>query len=144
MGLVCAGEHVGASAMSETQPIVFVVDDDVSVHPRSVVFLEHGGRFKCRVEGPVSGNVLLRRAHHGTLSEPARALAVARHIVAGKVQNSRQVLLRGAREALVPEDVPPLQEAAQHLAEGLPRLEAAQDLDQVRGIDGSSALVCPP
>ena len=31
---------------------------------KSLVFLNENGRFKARVEGPVSGNILLRRAHH--------------------------------------------------------------------------------
>src|SRR5947209_5231320 len=35
---------------------------------RSVVFLDHQGRFKARLEGEVSGNVLLRRAQHLALS----------------------------------------------------------------------------
>jgi CRISPR-associated protein Cas1 len=108
---------------------------------RSVVFLEQGGRFKCRIEGPVSGNVLLRRAQHEALTDPARTLAIARHLVAGKVQNARQVLLRGAREATVPEDETPLTEAARHLVEPLPRLETLQDLDQVRGLEGDAARV---
>jgi CRISPR-associated protein Cas1 len=106
---------------------------------RAVVFLDHGGRFKGRLEGPVSGNVLLRRAQHQALSDPALALRIARHVVAGKVQNARQVLLRGAREAMVPEDEPPLQEAARHLAESLPRVEAAPDLDTLRGVEGDAA-----
>src|SRR5687768_16969524 len=71
---------------------------------RSVVFLDSGGRFKARLDGPLTGNVLLRRAQHLALSDAAQALAVARHIVAGKLQNSRQILLRGAREAAAPED----------------------------------------
>jgi CRISPR-associated protein Cas1 len=106
---------------------------------RAVVFLEQGGRFKARLEGPVSGNVLLRRAQHAALSDAAVPLALARDIVAGKLQNCRQVLLRGGREAASPEDAAPLQEAARHLAEALPRLEAARDLDQVRGLEGDAA-----
>ena len=38
---------------------------------RAVVLLDYSGRFKGRLEGPVSGNVLLRRAQHATLSDPA-------------------------------------------------------------------------
>jgi CRISPR-associated protein Cas1 len=130
LGAVCCVGDVAAS----TALLHRCADDG-----RSIVFLDQGGRFKARLEGPVSGNVLLRRAQHQALSDPARALAVARHIVAGKVQNARQVLLRGAREAAAPEDGPPLQEAARHLAEALPRLEAVQDLDQARGVEGDAA-----
>jgi CRISPR-associated protein Cas1 len=106
---------------------------------RQVVFLDHAGRFKGRLEGPVAGNVLLRRAQHQALSDPSLTLAVARHVVAGKLQNARQVLLRGGREAAAPEDVPLLHGAARHLAEALPLLEAAADLDGVRGLEGDAA-----
>jgi CRISPR-associated protein Cas1 len=132
LGAVCCVGDVAAS----TALLHRCADDG-----RAVVFLDPSGRFKARLEGPLSGNVLLRRAQHEALSDTARALAVARHLVAGKVQNARQVLLRGAREALAPEDGPPLQEAARHLAESLPRLQAAADLDQVRGIEGDAARV---
>jgi CRISPR-associated protein Cas1 len=132
LGAVCCVGDVSAS----TALLHRCADDG-----RTVVFLDYGGRFKARLEGPVSGNVLLRRAQHEALTDPARALLIARHIVAGKVQNARQVLLRGAREALVPEDAPPLQDAALHLAESLPRAEAASDLDALRGVEGDAARV---
>jgi CRISPR-associated protein Cas1 len=106
---------------------------------RSVVFLSASGRFQCRVEGPVSGNVLLRQAQHAALGDPARTLGLARTFVAAKVQNSRQIVLRGAREAADPADAAVLQELARHVAELLPRLEAAPDLDAVRGLEGDIA-----
>ena len=51
---------------------------------RAVVFLDRNGRFKARVEGPVSGNVLLRRAQHLAASDGVRCTAIARNIVAGR------------------------------------------------------------
>src|SRR5262249_45385923 len=83
----------------------------------------------------------LRRSQHEALSDPARSLLVARNIVAGKVQNARQVLLRGAREAASPEDAAALQEAGRHLAEVLPALGRATELEQVRGHEGDAARV---
>ena len=71
---------------------------------RFVVLLDRNGRFKARVEGPVSGNVLLRCAQHKAMGDPVQTLSIARNIVAGKIQNSRQIVLRGAREADVPAD----------------------------------------
>jgi CRISPR-associated protein Cas1 len=130
LGALCCVGDVGAS----TALLHRCADDG-----RSVVFLDHGGRFKARLEGPVSGNVLLRRAQHEALSDSAKTLLIARHVVAGKVQNARQILLRGAREAAAPEDEAPLQQAARHLAESLPRVEAAPDLDTLRGVEGDAA-----
>src|SRR5688572_16379803 len=41
---------------------------------RGVTLLDRNGRFKARLEGPTSGNVLLRRAQHLALSDPERRL----------------------------------------------------------------------
>ena len=71
---------------------------------RSVVFLDFAGRFQARVEGPTSGNVLLRRAQHEALTDATGCSPSAGPSWLAKFQNSRQVLLRGAREAANPED----------------------------------------
>lgn len=106
---------------------------------RAFVLMDRNGRFKARVEGPVTGNVLLRRAQHLALSDGTRPVSIARNIVAGKIQNARQVLLRGSREAGDPDDASRLEETGRWLAGALSRLESAQDLDQIRGIEGDAA-----
>jgi CRISP-associated protein Cas1 len=106
---------------------------------RTVVFLDSGGRFRARVEGPTSGNVLLRRAQHDVLSDPVRTVALARTFVAGKLQNARQVLLRSGREAVDPADASLLQAVAGHIADTIPRLQDATELDAIRGFEGDAA-----
>ncbi|NOY84922.1 MAG: subtype I-C CRISPR-associated endonuclease Cas1, partial [Nitrospirae bacterium] len=41
---------------------------------RFVVLLDRNGRFKARVEGPVSGNVLLRSAQHEAMRDETKTL----------------------------------------------------------------------
>ena len=106
---------------------------------RFLVLLDRNGRFKARVEGPVSGNVLLRRVQHETMADPGKSLAIARNIVAGKLQNTRQIVLRAAREASEPGDAQALKRTTAILANTLSRLPACKDIDQVRGIEGESA-----
>lgn len=106
---------------------------------RFIVLLDRNGQFKARVEGPASGNVLLRCAQHEAMVDSSRTLALARTIVAGKIQNSRQILLRGAREAGDPADGAALREAGEALANALLRLPGCEGLDVVRGIEGESA-----
>ncbi len=106
---------------------------------RSVVWLSGTGRFKGRLEGPTRGNVLLRRAQHLALSDGERTWRIARQIVAGKVQNSRQVLLRAAREAPAAEDSRALGRAAERLATALERVRDSDDLNLVRGAEGEAA-----
>jgi CRISP-associated protein Cas1 len=127
----------------------FVFFGDIMVSPalmrrcgedgRSLVLLDRNGRFKARLEGPVSGNVLLRRAQHDWSNDVAKSLGIAKKVVAGKIQNGRQVLMRAAREAADADDERNLREGADALAEALSRIARCHDIDQLRGFEGESA-----
>ncbi|MBI4001743.1 MAG: type I-C CRISPR-associated endonuclease Cas1 [Nitrospira defluvii] len=106
---------------------------------RFVVFLDRNGRFQARVEGPISGNVLLRCAQHAAMGNVDKTLAIARHIVGGKIQNSRQIVLRAARETDQPEDGDALRQTAEALGNVLGRVPLAEDLDHLRGLEGEAA-----
>jgi CRISPR-associated protein Cas1 len=108
---------------------------------RSVAILDRNGQFKCRMVGKSSGNVLLRQAQYECVRDPKRATTIARNIVAGKIKNSREVLLRGARETENPTEAESLKRAAETLAGALMRLKDADDADVVRGFEGESANV---
>ncbi|HMP40543.1 MAG TPA: type I-C CRISPR-associated endonuclease Cas1c [Roseiflexaceae bacterium] len=106
---------------------------------RNLVWLDRNGRFKARVDGPTRGNVLLRRAQHLALSDAQRAQRIARQIVAAKLQNSRQILLRGARETSDQVAHLALTQAAQQLAESIGNIKECRDLNLLRGIEGDAA-----
>lgn len=127
--VVCFG-HVGLSA-----PLMHRLADAGI----ALVLLDSNGRFKARLEGGVSGNVLLRQAQYRAALDAAGTLALARGIVAGKLKNQRQVLLRGAREAKLPDDETRLTRAALDLAASLRALPGAGTLDSVRGVEGEAA-----
>ena len=105
----------------------------------SLVMLDGNGRFKARLEGPVSGNVLLRSAQFERAREADFTLTVARNFVAGKIRNSRQVLLRGAREAKDAAEASQIARTAKDLAASLRALPTATDLDTLRGLEGEAA-----
>lgn len=127
--VVCFG-HVGLSA-----PLMHRLADDGI----ALVLLDANGRFKARLEGAVTGNVLLRQAQHRAVDNPAFTLELARAIVAGKLKNQRQVLQRGARESKQAEEEAVLTRAAQNLGASLRALPAATDLDTLRGVEGEAA-----
>jgi CRISPR-associated protein Cas1 len=106
---------------------------------KSVVLLDGSGRFKARLEGPVSGNILLRQAHHRSAADGAFALEFARALIAGKLKNSRGLLLRAAREAADVDDQVQLTRVADNLAASLRALAQARDLDTLRGVEGEAA-----
>jgi CRISP-associated protein Cas1 len=127
--VVCFG-NVGV-----TTPLMHRLAED----GKSLVLLDANGRFKARIEGPVSGNILLRRAQHAKASDEAFVLDTARACVAGKIRNGRHVLLRGAREAKSEEDAAQLTRGADDLAAALRGLPLAGTLDEIRGLEGDAA-----
>lgn len=106
---------------------------------KSLVLLDEHGRFKARLEGPVSGNILLRQAQHRAANDSKATLELARACVAGKLKNSRTILQRGARESADPDEAAPLTRAADNLAASLRAAAGATSLDELRGIEGEAA-----
>ena len=104
-----------------------------------LVMLDTNGRFKARLEGAVSGNVLLRQAQHRQAGDAAFAVGVARNCIAGKIRNCRQILLRGSREAKGEADAAALSRGAADLAATLRALPGANDMDVLRGLEGEAA-----
>lgn len=108
----------------------------------AVSFFSPSGRFLARIQGPVSGNVLLRREQYRRADAPKTSADIARSVVIGKIVNSRTVLLRSAREQGDTEASDCLRKAARFLGELLRRLEEESlSVDQVRGIEGEAGRV---
>jgi CRISPR-associated protein Cas1 len=105
----------------------------------TITFLSMYGRFLARVEGPVSGNVLLRREQYRRADDAEFSASFARNILAAKINNSRTVLLRAAREQDSPESVPALKQAAADLAAQIQSLAEPLPLHVIRGKEGDSA-----
>ena len=109
---------------------------------RAFVLMDRNGRFRARIQGKTAGNVLLRKAQFEVQRDAHSTLRLCRRMVAGKLQNSRQVLLRGARDAGVAADDEPaaaIRAAAEAQAEALGRLADASTADEVRGVEGIAA-----
>ena len=127
--VVCFG-HIGLSA-----PLMHRLAEGGI----ALVLLDDNGRFKARLEGAVSGNVMLRQAQFQRVADATFTLDMARACVAGKIKNTRQVLLRGAREAKSDDEAKTLARLADDLAASLRALPAAASLDALRGLEGEAA-----
>ena len=101
-----------------------------------ISFLTEYGKFLARVEGPVSGNVMLRTAQMKVSMDPYLASSVAKNIVAGKILNTRTVLQRYQRDHGENEKC---SEIIQLMAHMVRRLDSVADLDTLRGIEGEAA-----
>ncbi len=106
-----------------------------------IAFLSERGRFIARVQGPVSGNVLLRREQYRRTDDPKFTASLARAFVLAKITNCRTVLLRSLRDHA---DVPgrlEVERAATRLGVMLGELDEGAILDVVRGVEGDAARI---
>lgn len=111
-------------------------------HGASVCYFTDWGRLEARVEGVPQGSMMLRRAQHAAASDPTRCAAISRHVVAGKIHNTRWLLSRSARDAATDEDRELLRTAADAHAHLLRELgNVSRDTDVIRGIEGRAAAL---
>jgi CRISPR-associated protein Cas1 len=108
----------------------------------TVSYLSMNGRFQARVEGPVSGNVLLRREQYRRTDDPTRCSQIVQNILVGKLHNQRAVLGRGLRDhadKLTDEDQAALTHAHKRLDRIMDKVQSETTLDVLRGLEGEAA-----
>lgn len=108
----------------------------------TLVLLDRNGRFAARIEGPVSGNVLLRRAQYRASDAPED---IVRSVVIGKVANQRSVLMRALRDygdEFTQTDRDSITRAVDRTAHILRRVELSdKTVDKMRGSEGEAANI---
>ncbi len=103
----------------------------------SVAWLGYSGKLMARIEGPQTGNVLLRRAQHEA-TKAANALPVARAVVAAKIANQRAVLRRHLRDYPDTCGGDVVDAAQRRLLDAARFALSADDLDALRGYEGEA------
>lgn len=102
-------------------------------------FYSEYGRFYGRVNGPVHGNILLRRRQFAALEDPLSRLYLARGFLLGKLVSAKEVLLRSRREQDDEAAREQLTDAAQRIADIAGQMLEAQTVDTLRGLEGVAA-----
>ncbi len=103
----------------------------------SVTWFTEYGRFMASMQGPVTGNVLLRRTQYRLADSEQASADLARFFIIGKIANCRTVLLRQARAV----EEPSLGEAAKKMRAVLQRLSLPHTMDAIRGMEGEAARI---
>lgn len=102
----------------------------------AVSFLSEYGKFLARIQGPVSGNVLLRREQYRLADDAEGTADIARNMLTGKIANARAVIRRAMRDHGA---TSALNTAESRLGQYLRRLERPMSIDELRGNEGEAA-----
>lgn len=108
----------------------------------AITHFSENGRFLARVEGPVSGNVLLRRDQFRAHESDHASARFAAAIVVAKASNQRTVLQRALRdhgEGLEASSRQALSAAVDTLGDAARRCLKPHPLEELRGIEGEAA-----
>lgn len=108
----------------------------------AITHFSENGHFLARVEGPVSGNVLLRRDQFRVHESDHASAKFAAAIIVAKASNQRTVLQRALRdhgEGLEASARQALSAAVDALGDAARRCLKPRPLEELRGIEGEAA-----
>jgi CRISP-associated protein Cas1 len=108
----------------------------------SICYLDRNGRFLARVEGPTSGNVLLRQEQYRRSENGSAYAGIVQSILIGKVHNQRAVVRRALRDHGQAMDYAAqqrLRRAEVQLTGVLRRVAATEEPEIMRGMEGEAA-----
>jgi CRISP-associated protein Cas1 len=105
----------------------------------SISFLSQFGKFLARVQGPVAGNVPLRKAQYRMSDDKEKTATVIRQVLLGKFVNCKTVLQRALRDHPEKVDCDSLEKAVSKLDNGISRIQNETDSEILRGIEGELA-----
>ena len=104
-----------------------------------VTAMKMSGAVRFVVGASTGGNVHLRISLYRAVTDDEHSLALSKAIVAAKLQNSRKVVDRWARDEKDPAEARRLAARAAQISDRISRLAGVDTADHVRGIEGDAA-----
>lgn len=103
--------------------------------------MSSSGRFIASVQGPVRGNVLLRREQYRRADNTDFCITFSKNIIWGKIFNSIRLIQRGLNDHGDKINSELLRASITHMKSALDRISEANSMDELRGIEGDAAKV---
>ena len=128
-GIVCFGQISMSPYL-----MAFCAESEVAV-----TFLTETGNFLAKVQGFVSGNVLLRREHYRRADDNESCIQITKAILTAKFVNTRIVLQRALRDHGEKINENEIKKAVGRITYSLKRLDMPLGLDELRGLEGDTA-----
>lgn len=104
----------------------------------TISFLSVNGRFLGSLQGSYSGNILLRKRQFDLQNLQNFILKISQAIVAGKLQNQKQVLSRRARESENGQEIALLRESIAKIDNYIRQVAKTENINTLRGIEGEA------
>ena len=106
-----------------------------------ISFMTESGRFLARVQGPVSGNVLLRKELYKKTEDQGFCVSITKSLILAKISNSRIVLQRSLRDGLenIENESSIIKDALIEMKKCMGKLKNESDQNVIRGIEGLAA-----
>ena len=102
-----------------------------------ISMLTEFGKFLARVEGSVSGNVLLRVAQYRAYEDKEKKAEIAKSFVIGKIYNTKMVLQRRIRDHGETQSIVIAEEKQKYVLHSLKYV--TPDIERIRGLEGEAA-----
>jgi CRISPR-associated protein Cas1 len=106
-----------------------------------MTFLTPNGKFLARVEGPVSGNVLLRKKQYKISEDKLESAKLARLFVMAKITNARTILSRVTRDHADNANVEKIKKIMNDMTTMIYKVERNNNLEEIRGIEGVASYL---
>lgn len=106
-------------------------------HQVDTIFFRKDGRYLGRFAAPEPKNVMLRKRQFCLLDDQAFGIGFCRSVVQGKLTNMITLLMRISRSRKRKEPV----QKAKEIRALLPRIEAADDINSLRGYEGRGSAL---
>lgn len=108
-------------------------------HGVAVNYMSFSGHLQARLTGVADTSVTLRRAQFRAADDEAKRVRITRSIIAGKIQNSRNSLLRAARETEDVTERSRLEAVTNAMAQQIRGLPEINNVDSLRGAEGMAS-----
>lgn len=108
-------------------------------HGVAVNYMSFSGHLHARLTGVADTSVTLRRAQFRAADDEAKRVRITRSIIAGKIQNSRNSLLRAARETEDITERSRLEAVTNAMAQQIRGLPEINNVDSLRGAEGMAS-----
>lgn len=105
----------------------------------SVSFLSPFGKFRGKVEGPVRGNVLLRKEQYRISDDESKSLLYAKNFMIGKFYNQRFRLNRGIRDHSLKIDIDLVRNIRDLMTDDLEVVQDIETSEGLLGLEGNNA-----